>query len=160
MHLEIIIINQAKFVVKMARDKDSELDQFVAQLQNEIDDEARKIFSEKVIEEYKHPYHFGTIENPSAMAKIKGWCGDTMQIFLKINGDRIDNATFFTDGCGATVACGSMVIKLIQNKSIEEIEKITKEDLKNALDGLPPENAHCAELTINTLKAALESRSK
>ena len=160
MHSDHMIINQAKVVVKMAREEKSELDKFVEQLQNEIDNEARKIYTEKVLEEFKHPYHFGKMENASISGKIKGSCGDTMQLFLKIKDNQIIDSSFFTDGCGATVACGSMISKLIQKKSIDKVAKITDEDLKNALDGLPPENEHCAELAINTLKSALENYQK
>jgi nitrogen fixation NifU-like protein len=153
-------MNQEKAVIRLSEGKKSEFDEFVAQLQNQIDEEARKVFSEKVINEYTHPHNLGKMENPSASAIIKGWCGDTMQLDLKIEKNKISNVTFFTDGCGATVACGSMITKLIQDKSINEIVNITEEDLKEALDGLPPENEHCAELTIKTLKAALENYQK
>ena len=155
-----MIINLEKVAVKMSRKKKSEFDEFVDQLQKQIDDKDRLIFSKKVIEEYQHPYHFGKMENASANGKIEGWCGDTMQIFLKIDKNRVIDATFFTNGCGATVACGSMITKLIQNKLIDNVIKITEEDLKKALDGLPPDNEHCAELTIKTLKATLENYQK
>ena len=140
----------------MSDDKKSDFDKFVDELQEQIYEQERQDFSEKVVAEYYNPYHFGKMKNPSAFGEAKGKCG-MMQFFLKINNKIITDATFFTDGCGTTVACGSKMIKLIEKKSIKEIIKITENDLKNALDGLPPENEHCAELAVRTLRVALKN---
>ena len=144
----------------MSKKKKSELDEFVEKLQEEIFDEERKTFSEKVIKEYHNPYKFGKMENPSISGKYKGWCGDTLHLFLRIEKNKVIDASFFTDGCGATVACGSMLIKLITDKEIEDLSKITEEDLKEALDGLPLENEHCATLAIKTLEETLKNYKK
>jgi nitrogen fixation NifU-like protein len=61
-----------------------------------------------------------------------------------------------TDGCGATIACGSMLTSMIKGKSLDEAEAITEDDLIAALGGLPEENLHCAHLAIITLRDALK----
>lgn len=99
------------------------------------------------------------MENPSTIGKTKGKCGE-IELFLKIDKNKIINATFFTNGCGATVACGSMISKLIQNRTIDEVSKITKEDLIDALEGLPAENEHCTKSFIDALKLALKKYKK
>jgi len=156
-----MIINLARVVKSMFEGKKSKFDIFVEELQKEIDEEERRVFSEKVIAEYHNPYHFGKMENPTIQGKYRGWCGDSLQFFLKLDEDqKIKEATFITDGCGATTACDSMMVKLIENKTIEEASKITEKDLKEALGGLPPENDHCATLAVKTLEETLKKCKK
>jgi nitrogen fixation NifU-like protein len=80
-----------------------------------------------------------------------------MKFTLNIKNGRIINARFWTDGCGATIACGSMLTKMIKGKNIKEITGITKEQLTNSLDGLPQEHMHCSTLAVNTLTKAIKN---
>lgn len=68
---------------------------------------------------------------------------------------RVVNATFWTDGCGPSIASGSMVTELVKGRGIVEAQKITQDDILNALGGLPEESQHCALLAANTLKEAV-----
>ena len=63
---------------------------------------------------------------------------------------------FWTDGCGTSIACGSMLTKMIQGKTIEETSTITSEKLNDALDGLPENHVHCTVLAVNTLRKTIE----
>ena len=69
---------------------------------------------------------------------------------------KIKQAFFWTDGCGASIACGSMLTKLLKGKTIKEAADITNEELIKALDGLPKEHMHCSKLAVNTLQTALK----
>jgi nitrogen fixation NifU-like protein len=120
-----------------------------------IKQEMRKIYSEAVVEHSMDPRNLGDLEDADGFAKVTGPCGDTMSIWLKVNGATIINASFMTDGCGTTVASGSMVTEMIKGKSISEARKITQRDVLDALGGLPQESEHCALLAANTLKAAI-----
>jgi nitrogen fixation NifU-like protein len=124
-------------------------------LEKFVMNEMRNIYSEKAIEYSMQPRNVGIIENPDGYAKIKGPCGDTMEIYLKIEDDCIKDAKFFTDGCGATIACGSAVTEIAKGKSIKEVLKISPNDVLDFLDGLPEENIHCSILSVNTLHTAL-----
>ena len=75
---------------------------------------------------------------------------------LKIENDHIINVCFKTDGCGTSIACGSMLSKMIKDKTIEDVYTVASEDLNNALDGLPENHVHCTVLAVNTLKKALD----
>lgn len=92
---------------------------------------------------------------PDAYGIVHGWCGDTMEIYLRLNGARIEEATFMTDGCGPSVACGSMLTTMVTGMSLEEAGEIRPEDLIAVLDGLPEESLHCAELAVSTLQEAI-----
>lgn len=70
------------------------------------------------------------------------------------------DATFLTDGCGATIACGSVTTELVKGKSLDEVRRISSKDVLNALGGLPEESVHCSVLAAKTLEAALYSYLK
>jgi nitrogen fixation protein NifU and related proteins len=134
----------------------SGFDNMIEKIQNEIYEQERMIFSERVIEEYNNPKNISKMAQPDIFATLTGWCGDTMEIYLKMDHDIIEDISFMTDGCGATIACGSMLTSMVKGKSVEEAEAITDNDLITALQGLPEENLHCAHLAIITLEKALE----
>jgi len=135
--------------------KAADFDHMVADLQRQIIEQERALYSDKVIEEAHNPRNLGWMPEPDACGIVRGWCGDTMEIYLRLDRERIKEITFMTDGCGPSVACGSMLTRLVQGTSLEEAGKITPEDLLAALDGLPDENTHCAELAVNTLREAI-----
>jgi len=78
-----------------------------------------------------------------------------MQIDLRLSDKTIMEAKFLADGCGATIACGSMVTKMAVSKTLDEAKKITPDDLLLAVDGLPDDHLHCAELAVMALREAV-----
>ncbi len=134
---------------------EDELEKTIKDLQKKIDDDEEQMYSKVVIREYRNPINFGILEHPDTVGVIKGPCGDTMKITLKIQNGKIQDARFWTDGCGATLACGNMLMKMIKIKSLLEVMSISQEDLLNALDGLPENHSHCAKLSLNTLHKAI-----
>ena len=135
----------------------SDFDKMVEKLQREVNEQALMTFSEKVVEEYNSPKNIGKMVKPDAFAILKGWCGDTMEMYLKMEHEIVADISFMTDGCGATIACGSILTSMVKGKSIDEAKAITEDDLIAALDGLPEENLHCAHLAIITLENALKT---
>jgi len=118
--------------------------------------EMRKAYSETVIDHSMNPRNVGDMEDADGFAKVTGPCGDTMEIWLKVRNDTITGATFMTDGCGTTIAAGSMVTELVRGKSVSQALRIGQEGVLNALSGLPEESQHCALLAANTLKEAVK----
>jgi Mrp family chromosome partitioning ATPase/NifU-like protein involved in Fe-S cluster formation len=114
-------------------------------------------FSEKARQLIESRENMGSLENPDARGFVRGWCGDSMQIDLRLKGEVIQEAQFITDGCGATIACGGMITRLIRSKTLGEAQQMTQDDLIAALDGLPDDHEHCAELAINTLHQAIKN---
>jgi len=137
----------------MAKD----LDQVAQEIQKAILDDARRIYSEKVIDHFLHPRNAGGIKDADGLGKIKGPCGDTMYIYLRIDGTRIADAKFMTDGCGTTIACGSVVTDMARGKEIKEASKIRQIHILQALGGLPDEHIHCSVLAVGTLRAAIKN---
>jgi nitrogen fixation NifU-like protein len=127
----------------------------VEEIQRRIIEDERATYSQKVIEEYYNPKNLGRMSAPDAVGIVHGLCGDTMEIYLRINSSRIEEATFMTDGCGPTVACGSKLTTMVRGMSLDQASEITPENLIAALDDLPEESLHCAELAVSTLQEAI-----
>jgi nitrogen fixation NifU-like protein len=132
-------------------------------MSSELDDlqalvlaDARKIYSEKVIDHAMNPRNLGSLEKPDGFARVTGPCKDTMEVWLQVSNDIITNINFMTDGCGTSVASGSMMTELARGKNVALALKISQQDILEALGGLPEESQHCALLAANTLKAAVK----
>lgn len=130
-------------------------DQAVEKIQQDILDEIKSQYSEKVVEFLMHPKNVGKIEYPNGHAKLRGICGDSIEIFLKIDDDNIIDAKFLPEGCGEIVVCGCAVTELVIGKSVEDVLKISPYNVIQFLGGLPEASIHCAILSVNTLHAAI-----
>jgi len=132
------------------------LDDFLKQLQDQIYEETRTAYGQKGFERWLNPLYRGTMENPDGYARVTGSCGDTMQIFLRFENDRVIEATFQTDGCGSSTVCGSFAAELALGKNPDELAEVAGETILKILGGLPEEEQHCAYLAAETLQAALD----
>ena len=139
----------------MPKDK---FDLYVENLQKIILEEEIKEFNERIVKLYHDPKNWGKPANDEITVSktYEGPCGDTMSFFLKIKNNVIEKANFITDGCGASVATGCQTTLLIENKSVDDAEKLKPEDIDAALNGLPDNHKHCTELAIRTLKRAID----
>jgi nitrogen fixation NifU-like protein len=121
-----------------------------------VKQEMRKVYSEAAIEHGMNPRNLGELEDADGFAKVTGPCGDTMEMWLRVKDGTIAQVTFLTDGCGTSLASGSMTTELAKGKSIAEARKISQENVLDALGGLPEESQHCALLASNALKEAIK----
>ncbi|KAB3543710.1 MAG: Fe-S cluster assembly scaffold protein NifU [ANME-2 cluster archaeon] len=114
-------------------------------------------YSEKVMEHFMNPRNVGTIENPDGYGKVGNpVCGDVMEMFISVEDDTISDIKFRTFGCGSAIATSSMVTELAKGKHIDEAMEITRKDVADELDGLPPRKMHCSNLAADALHEAIE----
>jgi nitrogen fixation NifU-like protein len=128
----------------------SEMDKIAEELQKEI----WSGYTEVVIDHARNPRNVGSIPDADGFASVTGPCGDTMKIWLKVQNSAIKQATFWTDGCGTSIAAGSMVTELAKGKTIANALRINQQHVLDALGGLPEDSVHCALLAANTVKEA------
>ena len=126
------------------------------ELQELILEDARKVYSETTIDHFMNPRNLGDMDDADGFGRVTGSCGDTMEIWLKVKNGAIANATFMTDGCGTSIASGSMVTEMAKGRSVGEARRISQQDVLGALGGLPEESEHCALLAADTLKEAIK----
>ena len=119
------------------------------------------MYSEKVMEHFRNPRNMGEIPDADGTGTVGNpVCGDMMTIYIKVRDKRIDDIKFKTFGCGAAIATSSMITELAKGKTLEEAMKITRANVANALDGLPPIKMHCSNLAADALRAAIEDYYK
>jgi nitrogen fixation NifU-like protein len=114
-------------------------------------------YSEKVMKHFMNPMNVGTIENPDGYGKVGNpVCGDLMEIFISVKDNIISDIKFRTFGCGSAIATSSMVTEMAKGMHIDDAMKITRADVADELDGLPPRKMHCSNLAANALHEAIE----
>jgi nitrogen fixation NifU-like protein len=101
------------------------------------------------------PANMRRLNAPDGSAWIKGLCGDSMEMYLVIEHDTVTEATFYTDGCNASRACGSTAAGLAQGKALKEVLRISPADVLDQWKDIPQGNVHCAILAVNTLHKAV-----
>ncbi len=131
---------------------------FIKNLQEDFREKDLKEYNKYIINLFHNPQKWGKPldEEITVSHSYKGPCGDIMEFYLKINGDKIEKANFITNGCRASFAAACQTMLLIEEKSLNYAEKLTAEDIDKALKGLPEDHKHCAELAIKTLKRTIE----
>ena len=132
-----------------------DIDELAKRLETQVLEDAKEVFSETVIEYAYNPRNMGDLRDANGVGKMMGTCGDTVQIQIRVEDERIIESRFITDGCGASIACGSMLTEMITGKTIEGALAITSEELLRSLDGLPDEHVHCSVLAVNVLREAI-----
>ncbi|MHA2398502.1 MAG: Fe-S cluster assembly scaffold protein NifU [Promethearchaeota archaeon] len=120
------------------------------------------MYSEKVMEHFKNPRNMGEMKDADAVGEHGNpTCGDLMYIYIKVdekNGKEvIKDISFQTFGCAAAIATSSMVTELAKGKSLEDASNISRDDVADSLDGLPPIKLHCSNLAADALKDAIKN---
>jgi len=113
--------------------------------------------AERVVDYGNDPRNCGALEKPDGYAKIKGPCGDTMEIFLRVRNNKIEDITYTTDGCVTSHAAGSAATVMAKGKAVRECLKINQSSIVEHLGGLPEDSEHCALLAAKTFHKALRN---
>lgn len=115
------------------------------------------VYSDKVMEHFTNPHNVGEIPDADGIGKVGNpQCGDVMWLYIKVKDNIITDIKFKTFGCGAAIATSSMITELAKGKTLEEAKVITRQDVANALEGLPPQKMHCSNLASDALREAIK----
>jgi nitrogen fixation NifU-like protein len=110
-----------------------------------------------LIDHFQNPKNVGEISEPDGVGTVgNASCGDIMQMFIKVNGDKITEAKFKTFGCGAAIATSSILTERIKGVTLDEALKISELTSKEVLSQLPKEKIPCFTLATDALKLAIE----
>jgi len=115
------------------------------------------VYSEKVMEHFANPHNVGEMLDADGIGKVGNpQCGDVMWLYIKVKDNIITDIKFKTFGCGAAIATSSMITELAKGKTLEEAKEISRQDVANALEGLPPQKMHCSNLAADALREAIK----
>ena len=113
-------------------------------------------YREHIIDRYQNPHFRGELNpNDITFEDSNPLCGDELRIDLRINeNDQIVEAAFSGRGCAISLASADMLLAFVQGKSLEEVKRLSKEDILELLGiELGPVRLKCALLSLKVLKA-------
>jgi FeS cluster assembly scaffold protein NifU len=116
-------------------------------------------YSEKVLDHFRNPRNVGTLEGKNVAWGEVGnpVCGDLMRMYIKVDDDKIADIKFQTFGCGSAIATSSMITEMVKGKTLDEAMKVTRQDVADELEGLPPIKMHCSNLAADALHEAIKN---
>lgn len=118
-------------------------------------------YSDIVMDHFKNPRNQGEIKDADGIGEVGNpVCGDMMKIYLRVGKNEqgqeiVEDVKFQTLGCGAAIASSSMLTEMAKGLTLEEAQKITREQIAKKLGGLPKEKIHCSILAGEGLKKAI-----
>jgi nitrogen fixation NifU-like protein len=122
------------------------------------------MYNKKVMQHFQNPKNVGEINDADGIGKVgNAVCGDVMWIYIKVKDGRIYDIKFKTFGCVSAIATTSMLTEIAKGNTLDEAKKITRDDVADALGGLPQIKMHCSNLAADALGAAIkdyESKNK
>ncbi len=108
-----------------------------------------------------NPQYFGEMKNPDGVGEVGNpKCGDQMKVYIKVQDDKITDASFQTLGCVAAIATSDVVCEMAIGKTLQEAEDINEKQMIERLEKLPAVKVHCSSLAIEGLKAAIDDYRK
>ena len=122
------------------------------------------LYNDTVLDHFQNPRNVGIMEDADAVGKAENSaCGDVLHLYMKIENEQVVHVSFKTFEYTTAIAAGSMLTEMLSGTRLEDIGKISKEDVVAALGGLPPMKLHCSVLAEDAIRAALrdfENRGK
>jgi len=114
-------------------------------------------YTEEVMDHFLNPRNIGEIPDADGVGTIGNQvCGDMTSVYIKVADDRIVDIKFKTFGCGAAIATASKTTELALGKTLDEALAMTRDDVAEALGGLPEAKLHCSNLAADALHVAIE----
>lgn len=113
-------------------------------------------YSDKLLDYFENPRCVGELDDADGTAEVSNpVCGDVMKLWVRVDGARITDARFKAQGCPAAIATSSFATEMLVGMEIAEARAITREQIAEALGGLPPSKVHCSVLASDAIRAAL-----
>ena len=113
-------------------------------------------YSERFKDHLANPRNAGELSDANAVTEeTNPVCGDRLRLSLRIHDGKIEAARFLAYGCPPTLACGSALAEMLEGITLKEARALTKEQIVNAVGGLPSRKHHAAALALETLRQAL-----
>jgi len=114
-------------------------------------------YSEKLLDYFQNPRCVGEIPDAHAVAEVSNpVCGDVMKLWVKVEDGRIQDARFKAQGCSAAIATSSYATEMLIGMSVADARMVSKEQIAEALGGLPTSKIHCSVLASDAIREVLK----
>src|SRR5512147_1321086 len=115
------------------------------------------MYNETVMDHFQNPRNAGEIADADGIGQVGNpACGDVMRLYIKVADNRLVDVKFKTFGCAAAIATSSAASELVLGKTLEEAFSLTREQVAEALHGLPAQKMTCSNLAPDAIRAAIE----
>jgi nitrogen fixation NifU-like protein len=112
-------------------------------------------YSLTLIDHFLNPRNAGLMRDPDGAGEEEyGGCGDLARFFLRVRDGRVTELRFQTYGCGPTIAAASVASETMAGRPVETLAHVEAEEIERALNGLPPDRKHAADVVAGALRAA------
>jgi len=113
-------------------------------------------YSDLVVEHFQNPRNSGEMESPDGEAtKSNPVCGDRMRVMIRVADERIAEVRWQTRGCPPAIATSSVASEMVVGWPLERVATLTREEIAEAVGGLPKDKVHCSVLAADALRAAI-----
>jgi len=114
------------------------------------------MYNETVLRHFQNPLNTGDIADADGIGEVGDPnCGDVIRLFIKVTDGKLSDVKYKTFGCAAAIAISSIASVMVMGKSLEDAAAITKQDIVDALDGLPEDKIACSTLVSDAIRAAI-----
>jgi nitrogen fixation NifU-like protein len=115
------------------------------------------MYSPKLLDHFQHPRNAGEVPDADVSVEVTNpACGDILRLTMKVADGRVTEIRFKAKGCVSAMACGSALTELVRGKNLAETRALGREDVIQAVGGLPEASTHAGHLAIDALRAALQ----
>ncbi len=112
-------------------------------------------YSQTLIDHFRNPRNAGMMRDPAGVGEDTfDGCGDLARFYLKVVDGRVSEVRFQTYGCGPTIAASSAGSELVAGRAVTDLLALTEKEVTAAVDGLPDERLHAAQVVAGALRAA------
>ena len=112
-------------------------------------------YSPTLVDHFLNPRNAGMMREPDSVGETEdAECGDLARFFLRVRDGRAVEVRFQTYGCGPTIAAASVASELSRGRLVDELTRLEAREIERALDGLPDDRKHAADVAAGAVRAA------
>jgi nitrogen fixation NifU-like protein len=113
-------------------------------------------YSERLVDHFLNPRNAGLMRDADGVGEDEfAGCGDLARFFLRVADGRVTEVRFQTYGCGPTIAAASAASELVMGWRFDAVLQLSADDVERAVDGLPEDRRHAADVVAGAIRAAI-----
>jgi nitrogen fixation NifU-like protein len=114
-------------------------------------------YSPTLVDHFLNPRNAGLMRDADGCGSEEyDGCGDLTRFYVRVRDGRLAEARFQAYGCGPTIAAASIATELAAGRPLEDLTLLKAQEIEDALEGLPDDRKHAAEVAAGAMRAAAQ----